>query len=80
MDIKVDVSNVLLGDHPATNNAGVWLREHLGIPPNQTIFEQFEEYFDCRIDVDDRKDYWMQPNKIVFASSAAATAFVLKWS
>ena len=80
MDIKVDVRNVLPGDHPALNEAGIWLREHLKVPHKETIFEQFEEYFDCRIDADDRKDYWMQPNKIVFASGADATAFVLKWS
>lgn len=80
MVVEVDVSNVLPGDHPAANNAGIWLREHLNVPAQCTIFEQFEEYFDCRIDVDDRKDYWMQPNKIVFASGADATAFVLKWA
>lgn len=80
MDVKVDVTNVLPGNHPAANNAGVWLREHLAVPAQQTIFEQFEEYFDCRIDVDDRRDYWMEPNKIVFASSAELMAFVLKWT
>lgn len=80
MDVKVDVTNVLPGNHHAANNAGVWLREHLAVPAQQTIFEQFEEYFDCRIDVDDRRDYWMEPNKIVFASSAELMAFVLKWT
>ena len=80
MDIKVDVSNVLPGSHPATNNAAVWLREHLNLHPQQTIFEHFEEYFDCRIDVDDRKDWFMEPNKIVFENSAALTAFLLKWA
>jgi len=80
MDIEVDVRNVLPGDHPALNEAGIWLREHLKVPYQETIFEQFEEYFNCRIDVDDRKDYFMQPNKVVFENSAALTAFLLKWA
>ena len=80
MDVKVDVTNVLPGSHPATNNAGIWLREHLQVPHNCTIFEQFEEYFNCRVDVDDRKDYFMEPNKVVFESNKDLLAFVLKWS
>ena len=80
MEVKVDVTNVLPGSHPSTCNAGIWLREHLAIPANCTIFEEFEEYFNCRIDVDDRRDYWMEPNKVVFKSSADLLAFVLKWS
>ena len=80
MDVKVDVTNVLPGNHPATNNAAVWLREYLNVPHNCTIFEQFEQHFNCRIDVDDRKDYWMEPNKVVFGSGAELMAFVLKWS
>lgn len=80
MDVKVDVSNVLPGDHVALENAAFWLREHFQVPEQCTIFEQFEEYFDCRIDVDNRMDYWMQPNKVVFESSADAVMFILKWS
>ena len=80
MDVKVDIGTVLPGSHPALDNAGIWLREHLNIPPQCTIFEQFEEYFDCRIDVDDRKDYFMQPNNVVFADSKSLMAFLLKWS
>ena len=80
MDVKVDVSNVLPGDHPAADNAGTWLRQHLKIPTHCTIFEQFEEYFNCRIDVDNRNDTWMQPNKFVFETGADVTAFVLRWS
>jgi hypothetical protein len=80
MDVKVDVKNVLPGNHQSLENAAVWLREHLNVPEQYTIFEQFEEYFNCRIDVDDRKDYWMQPNKVVFDSSAELMAFVLKWT
>ena len=80
MDVKVDVSNILPGDHESLHNAAVWLREHLNIPHQCTIFEQFEQYFNCRIDVDDRKDYFMQPNRVVFGTSADVTAFVLKWS
>jgi hypothetical protein len=72
--------NVLDGGHEATNNAAIWLREHLNIPSQCTIFEQFEEYFNCRIDVDDRKDYFMQPNTITFNNPADLTAFLLKWS
>lgn len=80
MDVKVDVSNVLPGGHEAGYNAGTWLREHFNIPHTTPIFEKFEEYFNCRIDVDDRKDWFMEPNKIVFENSADLTAFVLKWS
>lgn len=80
MVVEVDVSNVLPGEHEALNNAGIWLREHLQIPYNQTIFEEFEEHFNCRIEVEDRKDYFMQPIKVIFENSAAVTAFLLKWS
>lgn len=80
MDVKVGVNNVLPGGHEALNNAGIWLREHLQIPYNQTIFEEFEEHFNCRIEVEDRKDYFMQPIKVVFETGADVTAFVLRWS
>ncbi len=80
MDVKVDVGNVLDGGHESTNNAGIWLREHLQIPSHCTIIEQFEDYFNCRIIMVDRHDAWMQPDKIVFETSADLTAFVLKWS
>ena len=80
MDVKVDVRNVLPGSHPSLDNAAIWLRKHLNVPYNETIFEHFEEYFDCRIEVDNRKDYFMQPNKVVFETNAALTAFLLKWA
>ena len=80
MDVKVDIRNVLPGDHPSLENAAIWLREYMNIPEQCTVFDEFEEYFDCRIEVDDRKDYWMQPNKVVFENSASLTAFLLKWS
>ena len=80
MDVKVDVSNVLPGDHPALENAAIWLREYLNIPVQETVFEQFEEYFDCRIDVDNRKDYFMQPNKVVFENNKDLMTFLLRWS
>lgn len=80
MDIKVDLGNILDGSHESTNNAGAWLREHLQIPSNCSVIDQFEEYFNCRIIMDDRNDAWMEPTKIVFESSADLTAFVLKWS
>lgn len=80
MVVKVDVGNVLPGEHEALNNAGIWLREQLQVPHNQTIFEEFEEHFNCRIDVDDRRDYFMQPNKVVFENSRDLTAFLIKWT
>lgn len=80
MDFKVDVSNVLPGSHPAADNAGIWLRNHLNIRSYKPLFDEFEEYFNCRVDVDDRKDHWLQPNKIVFETSADLMAFLLKWS
>ncbi len=80
MDAKMDVSNVLPGEHEALNNAAMWLREHLQIPYNQVIFKEFEEYFNCKIEVEDRNDYFMQPIKAVFATSQDVTAFVLKWN
>jgi hypothetical protein len=80
MDVEVDVSNTLPGDHYALENAAIWLREHLNIPEQCTVFEPFEEYFNCRIDVDDRVDNWMQPNCVVFDNSKDLMAFLLKWS
>ena len=80
MDVKVVIDNVLPGSHPSTNNAGIWLREHLNIPSYQPLFTQFEEYFNCRVDVDDRRDSWMEPNKVIFENSADLTAFLLRWS
>lgn len=80
MVTEVDVSNVLPGDHLALENAAIWLREHLNVPEQCTIFEDFEKYFNCKIDVDDRRDYWMQPNRVVFGNSRELTAFLLKWS
>jgi len=76
----MDVSNVLPGNHLALENAAIWLREHLNVPEQCTIFEDFEKYFNCKIDVDDRRDYWMQPNSVVFGNSRELTAFLLKWS
>lgn len=80
MSVTIDITNVLPGGHDSANNAAAWLREHLSIDPKYTIFEQFEEYFDCRIDVDDRTDAWMCPNKIVFNKTSELTAFVLRWT
>jgi hypothetical protein len=80
MDFKVDVGNVLPGDHPAAENAARWLREHFDIPVQFTLFDEFEQYFDCRIDVDDRKDNWMMPNKIIFENRADLMMFILRWS
>ena len=80
MDVKVDVSNVILGSHESTNNAGIWLREHLDIPSYQPILNEFEEHFDCRVISESRTDPWAEPEKIVFATPADALAFMLKWS
>lgn len=80
MDVEMDVRNVLLGNHDSAHNAGVWLRKHLNIDPKFTIFEQFEEYFNCRIEVDDRTDAWMCPNKIEFEKTSDLTVFLLRWS
>lgn len=80
MDVKMDVGNVLDGAHESLHNAAMWLRAHLNIPANCTIFKEFEEYFNCRIEVDDRRDSWLQPTLVVFTTSAEVTAFVLRWS
>lgn len=74
------MSNLLPGDHPSTHNAALWLREHLGIPREDTIFAEFEQHFDCRIDVGDPADNWMQPNTIEFPTAEDLTMFVLRWS
>ena len=74
------MSNILYGEHPAANNAGIWLRDHLHIPSHLSIVDEYEKYFNCRVDIDDRVDSWMMPNKIVFASNADLTAFLLRWS
>jgi hypothetical protein len=80
MDIKVDLGNVLPGSHESTSNAARWLREYLGYDLVKPLFDEFEEYFNCRIDVDDRNDWFMEPNKIIFETSADMTMFVLKWT
>lgn len=80
MDVKVDLTHILPGEHPATDNAARWLRGYFNIPSDRALFDKFEEYFDCRVDVDDRRDYFMQPNKIIFETSADLTAFLLRWS
>ena len=80
MDFKVDITNVLPGDHHSADNAGMWLREHLSIPRHLSLFDEFEQYFNCRVDVDDRTASWMAPNKVVFENSQDLTAFVLRWS
>ena len=80
MDVKVVINNVLPGDHHAADNAAVWLREHLSIPMQLALFDEFEQYFNCRVDVDDRRDSWMEPNKVIFENSADLTAFLLRWS
>ena len=80
MDVKVVIDNVLPGDHPAADNAAIWLREHLSIPSQLPLFDEFEQYFNCRVDVHDRKDSWMAPNKVIFENSADLTAFLLRWS
>jgi hypothetical protein len=80
MDVKVDVTNVILGSHESTNNAAIWLREKLGIPSQRPILDEFEEYFNCRVVAESRTDPWAEPEKIVFENSADALAFLLKWS
>lgn len=80
MDVKVDLSHIIPGSHDSTNNAGIWLRENLQIPKNKPIFDQFEQYFNCRVVVEDRNDCWIEPDKIVFENSVDALAFLLKWS
>lgn len=80
MDAKVDISNVLPGDHPSTDNAARWLRQHLDISPECTIFNEFERHFDCQIQVQDLLDPWMQPDQIVFRTQKDLLAFVLRWS
>lgn len=80
MDVEVDITNVLPGQHRALENAAIWIREHFNIPEDETIFEKFEENFNCQIEVDDRNDYWMQPNKVVFKNNKDLIAFLLKWS
>jgi len=74
------MTRLLPGDHPSTHNAALWLRQHLGIEPGYTIFAEFEQHFNCRIDVSDRADTWMQPNTIEFPTAEELTMFVLRWS
>jgi hypothetical protein len=80
VDVEMDVTQALPGDHVALQNAAIWLRQHLNLHPQQTIFEQFEKHFNCRIEVDDRTDSWMQPNLVTFKNSAVLTEFLLRWT
>lgn len=80
MDIKVELSHIIPGSHQSTDNAGIWLREHLKIPSHKPIFEQFEQYFNCRVVASDLNDCWAQPDCVVFENGADALAFLLKWA
>lgn len=80
MATEMDISTILLGSHPATHNSARWLRHHLNIPAECTIFKEFEQYFDCSICVADRSDAWMEPDRVVFKNSTDLLAFVLRWS
>ena len=80
MDVKVDVSNILPGDHESLNNAGIWLREHLNIPHQLTIFEQFEEYFNCKVVREPPHDLVHGRIYAVFDSEQDAAWFIMKWS
>jgi hypothetical protein len=71
---------IIQGNNEALNNAAIWLRQELNIHPNQTIFAEFEEYFNCKITVRDRTDPWYMPSLVEFANENDAMMFLLRWS
>lgn len=71
---------VLPGDHPALENAAIWLRREFCIPTECTVFDVFEKYFNCRIVVDDRTDNWMMPTRVEFVNEKECILFLLKYS
>lgn len=67
------------GEIDAFNNAAIWLREHLDIPQQCTIFNEFEEHFNCRLLGVDRGDSFACPSYVQFNTERDAIAFFLKW-
>lgn len=71
---------IIQGDDESLNNAAIWLRQELDIHPQQTIFKEFEKYFNCKITVGDPKDPWYMPDSVEFLSEHDAVIFLLRWS
>ncbi len=73
-------NRTLPGTSESLHNAGVWLREHLNVPPRHTIFDEFEKYFNCQLVVEHREDPWYCPDRAVFNTEQDLTAFLLRWA
>lgn len=75
------MSNTRLdGSSEALNRAAAWLRQHLAIPPEDTIFQQFEQHFGCCLAVENREDPWYCPTWAEFSTEQDLTMFLLRWS
>lgn len=70
----------LRGDSGCLENAAIWLRGHLKLDDDCTIFPQFEQEFNCRIIAKTRDDPWLYPDWVEFKSSEELMMFVLRWS
>ena len=73
-------SRTLAGNLESLHNAAAWLREYLDVHPQDTIFDQFEEYFNCQLVVEHRQDPWYCPDKAIFNTEQDLTAFLLRWA
>ena len=73
------MSNVIPGNCEAAHNAAVWLRKQFNIEAKKPIFNLFEEHFNCKLNLVDRRDPWECPKTIKFKTGEEATMFLLKW-
>lgn len=70
---------ILASDH-SVKNAAMWLREYLSIPPQEAIFEKFENHFRCKIvSKTDVLNKWWEAEWVEFENDKDATLFVLRW-
>jgi hypothetical protein len=70
----------LPGDTPCLDRAARWLRVKTGRGEYMTIFEEFEQEFNCTIIADSREDPWAYPELVKFKSKEDLLMFVLRWS
>ena len=70
----------LNGDHPACHASASWLRDHFQIPDNETIFDLYQEYFNCELQGFNPNDPWYVPDLVIFDSETDLTMFLLRWA
>lgn len=65
----------------AVANAANWLREYKKIPWHLVVHEEFEEYFNCKVIVQDDPITHLACTEFVeFEDEKNAVMFLLRWS